>query len=258
MLLEQQLIPYTVSPPVGDRSLILAPHPDDETLGCGGTIRLLLEKNKQVKVIFLTSGDKADESHPAASNKHGREHITDYSIKREKEAVKALKVLGITDYMFMRFPDRAVHTYFQDVLNKLYLIMKEFSPDTIYSPSMIELNPDHRITAELVLELQRKVTNGDVYRLNISPIRIAFYEVTVPLRPNILVDITSTYSVKKRAIKKYKTQLKTYDYFRHTFALNTIRALTVQKARYVEAFWISENPPHDEDVLKWFAYQKAI
>jgi LmbE family N-acetylglucosaminyl deacetylase len=60
MIRESDLIPFTVSPPKGDKALILAPHPDDETLGCGGTIRLLLLRKTPVKVIFLTSGEKAE------------------------------------------------------------------------------------------------------------------------------------------------------------------------------------------------------
>jgi LmbE family N-acetylglucosaminyl deacetylase len=62
MLQESDIIPYHLSHPPGERAIVLAPHPDDETLGCGGTIRLLLKSKRPVKVIFLTSGEKADPS----------------------------------------------------------------------------------------------------------------------------------------------------------------------------------------------------
>ena len=80
MMLESDIIPFSAVPPFGERALVLAPHPDDETLGCGGTIRLLLVANKRVKVVFLTSGEQADHSH----------NNTDYAVLREKEAGKAL------------------------------------------------------------------------------------------------------------------------------------------------------------------------
>ena len=244
MLQESDIIPYHLSHPPGERAIVLAPHPDDETLGCGGTIRLLLKSKRPVKVIFLTSGDKADPSHSASGIKHHEEHVTDYSLMREKEAVKALRVLGVSDYEFLRFPDRELNLYYKSALDRLLEIIGTYMPDTIYSPSMIELNPDHRATAALSMEIQR-INKG----------KIVFYEITIPLRPNILVDITDMFDVKKKAIKEYKSQLKLLDYLRHIVSLNAIRTLTVQKAQYAEAFWVMEKPLSDIDVGKWLGYQ---
>ena len=276
MLQESDIIPYHLSHPPGERAIVLAPHPDDETLGCGGTIRLLLKSKIPVKVIFLTSGDKADPSNKLSqevlakvSNGHppqplpsregliyqpspltgegkgeGGFHVTDYSLMREKEAVRALKVLGVTNYEFLRFPDRELNLYYKSALDRLLEIIGTYMPDTIYSPSMIELNPDHRATAALSMEIQR-INKG----------KIVFYEITIPLRPNILVDITDMFAVKKKAIKKYKSQLKLLDYLRHIISLNAIRTLTVQKAQYAEAFWVMEKPLSDIDVGKWLGYQ---
>ncbi len=171
MLQESDIIPYHLSHPPGERAIVLAPHPDDETLGCGGTIRLLLKSKRAVKVIFLTSGDKADPSNslphivpsPLAGEGKGEGgfHITDYSLMRDREAVKALRVLGVSDYEFLRFPDRELNLYYKSALESLLEIVRTYMPDTIYSPSMIELNPDHRTTAALSLEIQRIVMNTD-------------------------------------------------------------------------------------------------
>ncbi|MDP2754341.1 MAG: PIG-L family deacetylase [Nitrospirota bacterium] len=132
MLQEFDIIPYHLSHPPGERAIVLAPHPDDETLGCGGTIRLLLKSKRPVKVIFLTSGEKADPSHklsqivqienppyvsllnenpgipPLLKGGGGgllnKSHvITEYALLREKEAVKALRVLGVL--LIMSFSD---------------------------------------------------------------------------------------------------------------------------------------------------------
>jgi len=252
MLQETDIIPYHISQPAGEKVLVLAPHPDDETLGCGGTIRLLLESKKSVKVIFLTSGDKADVSHPAACVKHSLEHTTDYSVMREKEAVKALKVLGVTDYEFMRFPDRELHKYFKSVHERLLQIIKGYLPDTIYSPSPIELNPDHRTAAALSFGIQRTGTE------NCRPERIIFYEVTTPLRPNMLIDITSAYRRKKRAIKKYRTQLRLIDYLGQITSLNMLRSLTVKGPLYVEAFWCLNEGWKSKDISDWLAYKGIV
>jgi LmbE family N-acetylglucosaminyl deacetylase len=251
MIQEADLVPFHVSPPAGNKALVLSPHPDDETLGCGGTIRLLLLRKTPVKVLFLTSGDKADLSHPASQVKNHKEHISDYALMREKEAIKALRVLGVSDYEFFRFPDRELNRHFDNALERLTRVVETYMPDTIYSPSVIELNPDHRTTAALSLEIQ-KATVG---REGCMPVKLMFYEVTTPLRPNMLVDVTSVYPVKKRAIKKYKSQLKISDYLRYITALNSFRALTVKGPGLVEAFWHIDNLPRgDKDIAQWLSY----
>jgi LmbE family N-acetylglucosaminyl deacetylase len=268
MLQESDIIPYHLSHPIGERILVLAPHPDDETIGCGGTIRLLIQSKKSVKVVFLTSGDKADSSHklshvvyneisPLRKGSEGGllngPHFTEYALLREKEAEKALRVLGVTDYEFPRFPDRGINDYYEDALEYLLGIMKAYKPDTIYSPSMIELNPDHRTAAALSLEILRRLTEHNT-DMSIR-VRLMFYEVTTPLRPNMLVDITSAYRRKKKAIKKYASQLKLMDYLKYITALNVFRALTVDGAGCVEAFWRTDTHLNTEDIVKWLSYQ---
>jgi len=268
MLQESEIIPYHLSHPIGERILVLAPHPDDETIGCGGTIRLFIQLRKSVKVVFLTSGDKADPSHklshvvnneitPLLKAGEGRlpngSHFTEYALLREKEAEKALRVLGVTDYEFLRFPDREIHDHYKDALEYLLGIMNLYKPDTIYSPSMIELNPDHRTAAALSLEILIRLMEHNTDKS--IRVRLMFYEVTTPLRPNMLVDITSTYRWKKKAIKKYASQLKLMDYLKYITALNVFRTLTVDGAGCVEAFWCIDTSLNSEDIIKWLSYQ---
>lgn len=273
MLQESEIIPYHLSPPPGERVVVLAPHPDDESLGCGGTIRLLVSAKKKVKVVFLTSGDKGDPADPRSSSpplklRGGRgalsppvgegfsdkeAHITAYSLMREKEAQKALRTLGVSDYDFLRFPDRGLFSHHEDALEELMKIVKAFRPDTLYSPSMVEPNPDHRAAAALSMGVQRSVTGGVSASAGPSHLRVVFYEVTLPLRPNLLVDITPVYRRKRSAVRKYKSQLKLIDYLRHITALNTVRSLTVKGARYVEAFWCTERPWGEEKIMKWLS-----
>ena len=279
MLLETDLVPYHVSYPAGKRALILAPHPDDETLGCGGTIRLLVSTKKEVKVVFLTSGDKADPA-DKLSHKNSRRpsspedssgssdmtHISDYALMREREAKEALNVLGVHDYEFLEFPDRRLFENFQDVFERLSGIVREYLPDAVYCPSMIELNPDHRTASELAIRLQKTMEESVIFS-------IIFYEVTMPIRPNMLVDITKVYGKKMEALKKYRSQLKVMNYSGHIGALNKVRTLTVNPVRrrwslfssgkpgiceYAEAFWLVDRPLPDEDIIKWMAFRKGI
>lgn len=188
----------------------------------------------------------------------GEARITEYSMLREKEAERALGVLGVSDYSFLRFPDREIHKAYEGALKRLLSLVGEFIPDTIYTPSIVELNPDHRTAAALSMEIQRMSTQGPPHGGELSPVRLVFYEVITPLRPNILVDITSVYGKKKKAVKRYKSQLRLMDYLRHITALNTIRALTANGPRYVEAFWYIEKPMSNEDIAGWLSYRESL
>ena len=74
----------------------------------GGSLRLLTESGKRVKVLVLTAGEKAD----AKTNDRQK-----YSSSREKEAVKAFRMLGVTEYEFLRFPDRELLSH-RDAVRK--------------------------------------------------------------------------------------------------------------------------------------------
>ena len=241
MLLESELIPFSVSPPIGEKVLVIAPHPDDETLGCGGTIRLLVEAEKKVRTIFLTSGDKAEEA----------EHARDYSLMREREAEKALKVLGVTDYDFFRFPDRELLDNYEAVYDKIEHAIESFMPDAVYCPSMTEINPDHRATAMMMMDIQRSRGSRGNKPDNII---IVFYEITTPLRPNLLIDITRVFGKKRKAMKRYRSQLRILDYCHYMSALNMFRSLTVNGPRFTEAFWVMDKSHDEQAVREWLSF----
>jgi LmbE family N-acetylglucosaminyl deacetylase len=240
MLLETELVPYSLSTPPGERVLVLAPHPDDETFGMGGSLRLLTEAGKNVKVVVLTAGEKAD---PRATQKQK------YSSLREKEAVKAFKLLGVADYEFLGFPDRELVSCRDNVEEAINKIVSAFSPDVIYSPSLIELHPDHRIAAETADQLSR----GD------KTTRCIFYEIVSPIRPSILVDISKTFKWKKKAMKCYKSQLKLVDYPDLMEAINRYRTFTLGKGvRFAEAFWELGNASETQDFRMWLSYEMPL
>ena len=234
---EGDLVPFSAAAPVGGRVLVLAPHPDDETLGCGGSVRLLVEKGVPVKVAFLTSGDKALP-----------EGGSSYSALREKEAQKALRILGVSDCEFLRYPDRELYAVFAGFSASLSLMIEDFRPDTVYSPSVVDLNPDHRAAAEAALALQKRYGFA-----------VVFYEVTTPVRPNVLVDISRVFRFKRRAVKAYRSQLGITDYLRLVGALNTYRTFTLgRETKYAEAFWVLGEAWETERLLSWMHFGKLV
>ncbi len=220
---EQAIFPYETSTTSGGKILIIAPHPDDETLGCGGTILLHRQKGDLVHVVFLTDGSRGDFDQ--------RYTAEDYVEIRRREAMAAARHLGDPDLEFWNFTDREID--FLKLKNKLISFLQSFRPDLIYVPSPIELNPDHRAAAYCLCKALEKIR---------MEVHVAFYEVGTPMIPNILVDITKVMSHKEAAARAYSSQMHVVNYFEIAQALNRFRSLTVSNtAQYAEAFILKES-----------------
>jgi N-acetylglucosamine malate deacetylase 1 len=240
MLLETDLIPFGVNMPVGERVIVFAPHPDDETLGMGGSLRILSDLGKKIKVVVLTRGEKAE---PDATKQDRHAEM------RQKEALKAFKILGLTDYEFLGFPDREIFSNMDAVAKAMKTIVDDFNPDVLYSPSIVEIHPDHRAAAELSLSLCKDNPH----------IECLFYEITVPVRPSLLVDVTKVFKYKKKAVKCYKSQLRITDYLRLAEALNIYRSFTLGKGvKFAEAFWQVHQVTGREALRNWMTYDVPL
>lgn len=218
---EKEIYPYSVTDMSHLDALIIAPHPDDESIGCGGSIIKHVNSGSSVKVIFITDGDKGD-----FEGRFGDDYV---SIRRQC-AMKAMDVLGVKDYEFWGYRDREIEPVKEEITERLRLTVKKFSPSIIYAPSSHEIHPDHRVMNGIGLRIQ-----------NESGIDILFYEVTIALYPNILVDITDEMEKKREAIKSYYTELYYNDYPSKIDGLNRFRTITLPKAiTFAEGFILSQ------------------
>ena len=208
---EQELIPYATSDLTGKRVLSLAPHPDDETIGCGGSLALHVKAGDPVKVVFLTNGAKGDST--------GKIDKDEYVALRYMEAEEACECLGITDVEFWGYEDRALADS-KGKLSRLIELLNEYRPELVYVPSPLEFHPDHR-SAALLLE--------DAIRNCEPDFDVACYEANQPLRVNVLVDITPVLQIKLNAIECYPSQLREMPYGEICLSLNKFRSLTLAK-----------------------------
>ncbi|KJU82399.1 LmbE family protein [Candidatus Magnetobacterium bavaricum] len=221
-----------------------------------------MEAGKRVSVAFVTSGDKADPGNPLSAqvvyNNPAGPHFSQYALFREAETQKALSILSSATHLqptlphlFLRYPDREVSNYLDDCLKSLKDVVAPNGKllfDTLYSPSPIELHPDHRATAAITLQLQR-----------LCGITVAFYEVTVPLRPNALIDITQVIGIKQMAIAAYESQLKMTDYCEFITSLNRMRALTLGRSiTHAEALLVLKKPWNGQTMDEWFSYRCGL
>ncbi|MCX5880707.1 MAG: PIG-L family deacetylase [Deltaproteobacteria bacterium] len=97
---EEQFIPFHTTDLAGTRVLVLAPHPDDETIGCGGTLALHAAAGDPVRVLILTNGEKGDV--------FGRFDRNAYIAIRQQETRSACASLGISDVMFWPYEDHSI------------------------------------------------------------------------------------------------------------------------------------------------------
>src|SRR3954465_10639654 len=121
--------------------LAIAPHPDDESIGCGGTLHLHVTRGDRVVVIFLTSGELGLKHLPRAEA---------WGI-REQEARQAMKMLGLSaDPIFLRRPDWFVGDDVKGAALALRPVLQQETPGLILLPHPAEWHPDHKAALPIV------------------------------------------------------------------------------------------------------------
>ena len=218
--------------------LVVAPHPDDEAVGCGGTILKHVSMGDRVTVLFVTSGELGvnelyadwrvliEPTDPAYNGvlKEVKRKL------RETEAGVCSQVFGTIVNEFLRLPDGAVQVEYDDELSgpiltwlNNYALM--FNPGRVYGPNVESTHADHRAVAATLAE---------------SDLRsVLMYEIWSPFdKIDHLEDITSFATQKRAAIRAYKSQLgNAYD--DAILALNHYRGLLHyggSGVMYAEAF----------------------
>lgn len=149
--LNRQLNPISNSE-YGQSAVVFAPHEDDETLGCGGTIARKKQMGAIVKIIFMTDGSA---SHPRLMPPE------DLSKLRRQEALNAAKTLGIPahDVTFLEYPDGDLMAHQAAAIDAIKSILEQERPSQIFIPCHLEPEfiPDHQATNQIVLAAARQV-----------------------------------------------------------------------------------------------------
>jgi N-acetylglucosamine malate deacetylase 1 len=187
------------------RILVISPHPDDEAIGPGGTLRRHVEQGDHVEVLFLTSGEKGSKTQPPE----------ELGPVREREAQAASKILGYTHLEFWRQPDGAVEAT-DELVARLARKLNEAQTDMVYVPHDEEMHPDHRAAAQLVARA--------VASLNSHTPRVLMYEVWTPLQKiDHIEDISDQIDTKLNAILAHNSQCDIMDFVEAVRGLNRYR-----------------------------------
>jgi LmbE family N-acetylglucosaminyl deacetylase len=212
--------------------LIIAAHPDDEVLGCGGTIAKLSE-NCDTYVLIVTEGSTA-------------QYTNKEMIKLKKEEAKKVKeVLNIKKYFFGDLPDMKLDILPHVEINKVIEeTINTIKPEIVFTHHWGDVNKDHKLIYESTLVAARPVETNNFIR------KIYCYEILSASEwnltshnnfiPNVWIDIEKYFHKKIEAVKLYQRELRKYPHPRSIEGVEIwakYRGLMIGK-KYAEAFFL--------------------
>src|SRR2546426_2730613 len=199
--------------------LVIAPHPDDESIGCGGTICLHADRGDRVAAVFLTSGEMG---------------LTDLSEgdarrTRERESEDAAGILGISSVTFLRRPDQHLEQDTLHAAQALKPILEREKPEIIYLTHERDFHRDHRASVSIVQTAVR--ASG------IATPALLGYEVLTPLTEfDRAEDISAVIGRKLKAVCAHRSQVRQFRYDRALRAMNRFRGVVAGAGRLAGGF----------------------
>lgn len=201
--------------------LVLSPHPDDESIGCGGALKLLAARKIPVDVVYMTCGDRKQ---PSEAN--------DPNIRR-KEAELAANVLGVRVHSFLNGQDGELHLQEKDLIAELLACVDLKSYGLVFCPWPYDGHSDHAATFRIFQNALRKA--------RVSPTTL-LYETWSPLVANRVVNIDGSIEAKLTAIKRHQSQMAQIDYGDKVLALSRYRSLICRPSEHAEAYFEAPKP----------------
>jgi LmbE family N-acetylglucosaminyl deacetylase len=186
--------------------LIVAPHPDDETLACGGTIAKRIKEGYNVKVIFLTDGRNSHLNELGITLDPTPDELIEV---RKDEATRATGILGLkkNDLIFLSLENITLEANFEIAKSHLIELMKRLHPEEIFFPDEEDTHKTHNEACRIVRD--------SLKALSISPKK---YQYTIwtdkdeskPHNNLSHEDVSSVLALKEKAIREYKSQITNF------------------------------------------------
>lgn len=210
--------------------LVIAPHPDDEILGVGGTIARLIDEGKEVSVCIVTKGQE-----PMFS--------TVIIEKTRNEARRAHGYLGVKGTIFLDFPAASLETISRNELNsKILNVIQTIKPEIMFVPHYGDMQKDHQLVFESCMVAIRPKYEHVVSKVfayeTLSETEWNIQNVNNIFLPNVYFDITLYLENKIKALSFFETQLAEFPNARSLEAVEALakyRGSSVNK-KAAEAF----------------------
>ena len=209
----RNLQPLEIDCPDAKRILVIAPHPDDDIIGAGGTLIKAKENGSDINVLYVTNGllNQAD------------------SIRMETLTV--CQELGFTPH-FLDCKVRAIPLFDSDVNRKFSDLLHKLKPEVIFISFLLDDHDDHRRVNHLLLEVlkDRSLPNCEIWA----------YQVYSTVIPNVAVNITNQKERKKELIDIWKSVGKFNDLAHYILGVNAsnCRYFQADVPVWVETFFV--------------------
>lgn len=197
--------------------LVIAAHPDDEVLGCGGTIARLAREGHDVYIAILGEG---------ITSRYARREQADKSLVKtlHSRSLKVAELLGAKDVLIYNLPDNRFDTVpLLDIVKMIEEILRKVSPQIIYTQHGGDLNVDHQVVFRATLTAARPTTGSPVHTVYAyevpSSTEWAFAQFAPAFRPNVFVDISTTLDTKIKAMQIYESEARPFPHPRSPEAL---------------------------------------
>ena len=214
--------------------LIIAAHPDDEVLGCFGTVAKMVKEGDEAYTLILGEGKTSRDEQRSIENKKAELNILNQEIE------KANSVINIKKTFIENFPDNRFDSVdLLDIVKAILKVKEEIKPDIIFTHYENDLNIDHQITYQAVVTATRPMEDESVKEIySFEVLSSTEWNYPLSFSPDLFFDISETIELKKEAMKQYNSELCQFPHPRSIegIELNAkYHGMRVGKA-YVEAF----------------------
>lgn len=200
------------------RTLVLAPHFDDEVLGCGGLLAGLARGGTQITVAFLSDGSG------------GVEDVGDrreYSDRRKAEAEAASKILGVASLEYLDLLDGSLASSLTGLKEAIERLLVDIRPDLLLLPTPLEVTADHQAPFAALHQVLSPLRSGDSLLETVAGLRVLLCEINHPAHPDTLVDVTGEQATLEGAMACYSSQEERHNYLAAGLGLRRYRSVTL-------------------------------
>ena len=218
--------------------LVIAAHPDDEVLGCGGAINKFSKLGYRIDILFVSDGESS-----RLNIKNKNKKIIN---KRQLMAIKSAKILGARKPNFLSFPDQELDKIsLLQVIQEIEKKINSIKPEIIFTHSETCLNLDHKIVNNAVITACRPNSFKFIKKIYffeiLSSTEWNIKDGNVKFSPNYYFDISSNIKFKIKALRSYNKEIRAWPHSRSYEGIKTLakyRGMQIG-TKYAEAFYLA-------------------
>jgi LmbE family N-acetylglucosaminyl deacetylase len=189
------------------RFLVVVAHPDDAEFSCAGTVARWIREGRQGFYVLCTSGNKGSSDPEMTSER--------LAAIREAEQLEASRVLGVSETIFLRFPDNELHCYPHELREAITRQIRRLQPDIVITHDPwrpYSFHSDHRTvgltTVDSIYPTARDRLNFPEHeREGLLPWKVAQVYLYGAAEPDTWVDTSETFDLKIEALRKHVCQV---------------------------------------------------